>query len=84
VHFHFVIADANHNRVEIDRDMVAASVRQLNEAYSAFGVKLEGGRPVRLIGLLGRDFLTHTKFVYDGIHGITSMSLSFEKMKPGD
>jgi len=83
-HFHFVLVNANQNRVDVARDMIVSAVPQLNEAYSAFGVKHEGGRPVRLIGLLGRDFLMHTKFTYDGVHGITSMSLSFTKMKPRD
>lgn len=83
IHFRFSIVDAQGNRVDIDQERIVASVPQLNEAYGAFQAKAVTGEPVRLIGLLGRDFLRHTKFTYDGTRGAFSMSISLDGFKTG-
>ena len=78
-HFSFSIKNKSSNLL-IEREMITAAIPQLNEAYSVFSVRDGEDDPVRLIGLLGRDFLQHTKLVYDGIRGSYSIAMSLESM----
>ena len=40
-----------------------------------------GGQPVKVIGLLGRDFLRHATLFYDGIGGRFQVTINRETIK---
>ncbi|MCP4897576.1 MAG: hypothetical protein GY906_11445 [bacterium] len=61
--------------VPIDRIMLGTSLQvlgipDLEKPYRNMGTKAaETGEPIRVIGLLGRDFLRHTVLIYGGAEG---------------
>jgi hypothetical protein len=68
-HFDMRIKDSVRGEVTVARDLIASAVPDLNGAYQQAQPKASDGRPVRLIGLLGRDFLRHTTLTYEGAEG---------------
>ncbi len=80
-HFRFSMVNQQTSEVVVvDRETLVDAVPKLRDAYDLLGVA-QNGFPVRLIGLLGRDFLRHTKLIYDGGSGSFSMTLRLDGMK---
>jgi hypothetical protein len=60
------------DQVTVGSEMQATAIVQLNHA----GHNVErNGVPLRIVGLLGRDFLRHTKLTYDGAAGTVEVQL---------
>jgi hypothetical protein len=61
------IRDGNQD-IWVVSEQQTSGIPQLDQHFKAKDVRI-GGQPARLIGLLGRDFLRHTRLVYDGQKG---------------
>lgn len=55
--------------LRVAREQEAVGIPDLDEMGGRLGISDTQG-PVRIIGLLGRDFLRHAKFNYDGVKGV--------------
>ena len=62
------ICDPKKGTTVLGAEQRVQAIPKLEESFRRMDVRDGNGNPVRLIGLLGRDFLRHTKFTYDG-HG---------------
>lgn len=59
-----------------------AAVRQLRANYDRAKLVAPNGTPLRVIGLLGRDFLQFTQLHYDGLKGNWRMEVDPRVLKP--
>lgn len=66
--------------VEIRQEMDVIAIPQLTEMFARFGLKDGTGRPVTVIGLLGRDFLRHCRMRYDGPGGYYEIEVDFSSI----
>lgn len=69
----------NSTRLTMVREVMG--IPHLNEPYREIGVLDGTGRPVRLIGLLGRDFLRHVTMTYRGSSAEVEFVLDFGSLQ---
>jgi hypothetical protein len=76
------VGDASGSRVAIGlfKDFVCAP--GLREAHDAYNLTAPDGSPIRIIGLLGRDFLRFTTLTYNGLSGHWDMKIDPGVMRP--
>jgi SEC-C motif/Aspartyl protease len=68
--------------IGIARDVIAFhNIRQTHDAY---GLKTPEGAPLRITGVLGRNFLQFTKLTYNGLEGNWRMQIDESVMRPYD
>jgi len=79
-HLALKIGDPAHGEVVISSQLVAAGIPDLNKAFQSRHPKTVDGRPIRLIGLLGRDLLRHGTFTYQGTEGRMKLRLDIDTM----
>lgn len=56
----------------------------VRRTHDAYGLKTPDGTSLRIIGVLGRNFLQFTKLSYDGLHGNWRMEIDESVMRPYD
>lgn len=76
------VGDAVGSRVAIGlfKDFVCAP--GLRESHDAYNLTAPDGSPLRIIGLLGRDFLRFATLTYDGLSGHWDMKIDPSVMRP--
>ena len=81
---------AVHLELRIHQNTIGAVIRasgipSLEQTFQNMGVKING-RPVRVIGLLGRDMLRFCKMTYNGLTGDVDYRFDLRAMgaKPGN
>lgn len=76
------VGDIHGNNVAIGlwKDLICAP--RLRELHDAYGLKASDGSPLRIIGLLGRDFLQFTTLTYRGLVGSWDMEIDPGVMRP--
>jgi hypothetical protein len=72
-----------HRVLEIANDIECIAVPSLQETFAALG-KNSDGTPVRVIGIIGRDFMRIARFHYDGPQGVLRLEVDLAKMKRTD
>jgi hypothetical protein len=80
-HFSLAIADPGGTRLAIEMEQRVCGVPDLERAYDQVGAQAGDGSPVRLIGLLGRDFLQYTKMTYDGPQARVTIEVDTKAIK---
>ena len=79
-HLTIVIVDPSGKRTVIENEEMIQGIPELSSHSKKLGI-LHGGKPVIFVGLLGRDFLRHAKFIYDGAKGLFSLEVNTKMMK---
>ena len=54
----------------------------LDASIEPLGIHSGGRSEGPLIGLVGRDFLKHTKFTYDGVRGAYQIEVDVDSLRP--
>lgn len=81
-HFHLAITDEKAGTsLRVSREMLVAGIPGLQETFARLGVKDALGNPVKVIGLIGRDFLRHARMVYDGPTGHLELELDLGSLQ---
>lgn len=83
VKFLLNIEDQDGNRSTIERTMQAAGIADLEKGFEPLGLNANGV-PVRVIGLIGRDFLRHCTMTYRGADGRVDFRIHPEGMNRMD
>lgn len=68
-----MVSTAGGKTMSVKLESSLLGIPDLNKHIMSMGVQVDGGsqtKQVRLIGLLGRDFLRHARFTYDGDDGL--------------
>ena len=81
--FSLAIADPNGARLAIQMEQRVCGVPDLERAYEKVGAQAADGSPVRLIGLLGRDFLQYARMTYDGPQARVTIEVDTKAIKSG-
>jgi hypothetical protein len=76
------LGDIHGNNVAMALHKEFVAVKDIRAAHDAYGLTAPDGRPLRVIGLLGRDFLQFTKLTYDGLNGNWYMEVDAGVMRP--
>ena len=66
--------------IGVPRDFI--SFPKLREHHDAYGLKTPQGAPLRIIGILGRDFLQFTTLAYNGYEGSWDMQIDESVLRP--
>lgn len=76
------VGDVHGDRVAIGlfKDFICAP--SLREAHDSYNLMAPDGSPLRIIGLLGRDFLRFTTLTYNGLSGHWDMKIDPSVMRP--
>ena len=74
-----VQAESEGERIEFGFDIEAQAIPQLERSGLQLGLQ-RGGKKVRLIGLVGRDLLRHTRIRYDGADGFFQVELNLDSI----
>lgn len=74
------IRDSFGNETRINTVQRVLGVPDMGALFATQGLK-SGNDPVRLIGLLGRDFLRHATLIYKGPSGSFEIIMDFSAMK---
>lgn len=76
------VGDVRGDRVAIGlfKDFVCAP--DLRETHDAYNLTTPDGSPLRIIGLLGRDFLQFATLTYNGLSGHWDMKIDPSVMRP--
>jgi hypothetical protein len=64
-------------RTTFSTQLRVLGIRDLEEIFQRTGVQGPDGGPVRVIAVIGRDFLRHARLLYDGPAGRYSIALQF-------
>jgi hypothetical protein len=79
VHLSIRIIDQHGNKTVIESEQLVSGVPDLMKHSEALGLR-NNDRPVAFIGLLGRDFLRHTTFMYSGTRGFFEIRVDLSTM----
>jgi hypothetical protein len=76
------VGDVNGVRLKLGlyRDVLCAP--KLRQNHDAFGLIAPDGSPMRIIGLLGRDFLQFAMLTYNGLQGSWDTEIDESVMRP--
>jgi hypothetical protein len=74
------ILDGKGGVLRIDYDTEATGVEDLNEGVTQLSL-MHYGRPVRLVGLLGRDMLQHATLTYRGTEGRFDVAFDLDSLE---
>jgi len=74
------IADPVRGQIVVASQMVVAGIPNLDRVFQQRHPVTADGHPVRMIGLLGRDFLRHGTFTYRGAEGRMDLRLDLDTM----
>ena len=72
------ITDKKGHTTSITREAPVMGIPELEGAGT--GIRDGNGDPVKLIGLLGRDFLSTVKLIYDGPNATVNIKVDLEKL----
>lgn len=61
-------------------EVKALCLPRIRDGYDARGLTSPGGEQLRVIGVLGREFLQFTKFTYDGLNGSWNLEIDQSAM----
>jgi hypothetical protein len=75
------IKDTFGNTTTIQSVQRVLGVKDMESLFAAMGVQV-GKQPIRLIGLLGRDFLRHATLIYKGPSGAFEVIMDLSSMRP--
>jgi hypothetical protein len=81
VEFRLQIIDGKRHS-QISNVMQAAGIPEMDASAAKLGLADGDGHPLRLIGLLGRDFLGHVTMTYRGVSGRVEFQIHHDSMRP--
>ena len=70
-----MLGNVDEENLAIGGKTEAISLPGLRVGYDTYGLTSPEGHQVRIIGVLGRDFLQFTRFTYDGLNGNWEMDI---------
>lgn len=80
---HLMISDPAGNSTTLTAVREVMGIPKLNEPYEAMGAQDQHGAKAHLIGLLGRDFLSHVTMTYRGSMGEVEFVLNMQSLRSG-
>ena len=76
-----MLGNVDEENLAIGGKTEAISLPGLRVGYDTYGLTSPEGEQVRIIGVLGRDFLQFTRFTYDGLNGTWEMEIDPSAMR---
>lgn len=76
-----MIGNVNGENLAIGVPVEAACLPKIRASYDTYKLTTSEGTPLRVIGVLGRDFLQFTKLTYDGLNGKWDMEIDTSAMR---
>ncbi len=74
--FRLSVRDEHGQIHTVEQELATMAIHDMQGLYDAMGVRQSDGSPVRPVGLLGRDFLRHTRLTYHGTEGRFQIAVS--------
>jgi hypothetical protein len=78
------VVSSGDEKIAIGINIEAVAIPNLTASYATYGLLSPEGEPVRIIGVLGRQFLQFTTFTYKGLDGSWEMLIDESIMRPHD
>lgn len=78
------VDNINGDNIAIGTNIEAVTLPKLRASYDSYGLSSPEGEPVRIIGMLGRQFLQFTTFTYNGLDGSWEMQIDESIMRAYD
>ncbi len=82
LHLQLMFSGGSGEGVSIETEKPAICIPGLHGQWSPDEMKTNDAHPSLLIGLLGRDFLRHAVFTYNGATGVIDVMLDLTTMPP--
>jgi hypothetical protein len=80
-HLAVTISDSFGNMTLVEADQRVAGIPELDKSLNPARIHhSDPSHPMRVIGLLGRDFLQHTTLIYHGSRGVVELVLDVRSM----
>ncbi len=74
--FRLSVRDEDGQIHTVEQELATMAIHDMQGLHDAMGVRQSDGSPVRPVGLLGRDFLRHTRLTYHGTEGRFQIAVS--------
>lgn len=76
-----ILGKVKDENLAIGVPMEAVCLPKIRASYDSYGLTTSEGEAIRVVGILGRDFLQFTKFTYDGLSGRWGMEIDTNAMR---